>query len=375
MRYRSALCCIGICLSLNCFGQTTVSLPSASSIDAVHVALTMHKAGNTTAAISSLENYLKTAAPVDAIRPIRQLAYLYIADHNKTAAKNRFLRLAKLKPGMADDVRGEAALRMAYLSKGRDRAIWAERIVAGDFTVTDEQLYQAYRLAAGVAHSRDDLRRAVELYQQTPEIETAGSGRAYVFKELAGLYFEVAKGEGDTPIVESMRPQMFAQARDICNELIAIETAPKLDRMVAQLMESETWFFEGDYETSYQHATAFFEKYGMYPSKYKDSVARQYINAARALQMQNCYFTGRHDEAQSLAQHTLEHRPKSKNEFQSSDSTLIAFEVMKLCGLERGDNESVTLYSNQAWQYRSDYLGTEKMMQQRRANWLARAGK
>ena len=271
----------------------------AASQNAIQAAATLHKAGKTTAAINSLKDYLKTASAEESVRPMLRLGYYYVAAGRKGAAKERFNRLAQLPEGMDDAARGEAALRMAYLTHDRERALWAERIVAGSYKVTDDQLSSAYRLAAAEAHRRDDLRRAIELYQTTPELQTTGSRRAYIFKELAGLYFEVGKGEGDIPVAESVRPDMFTQARSICEELAEMKGAPSEDRMVGALMEAETWFFQGDYQTSYEHTKAFLAKYGDSPSKYKSNhTKRKYIVTAKTLQMQNCYFIGRHDEAQ-----------------------------------------------------------------------------
>lgn len=301
-----------------------------------------------------------------------RLGYLHVAADHKLAARERFSRLAKIPEGMNDAVRGEAALRMAYLTEGQSRGVWAERIVAGQFKVKQAELYEAYRLAAGVAHKRDDLRRAIELYQQTPEIETTGPQRAYILKELAGLYFEVGKGEGDVPIAESARPDMYTQARAICTELAVMEGAPAVDRMVGQLMEAETWLFQGDYQTSYEHAKTFLDKYGMRPEKYTSGHQRIYVNTAKALQMQNCYFIGLHDEAEAIAADMLKNPPKKGDEFEASDSKLIALMAMKLCAGERGDQEAVAIYGSQAWQYRADYRGTEIKMQQRRAQWQTR---
>ena len=47
---------------------------------------------------------------------------------------------------------------------------------------------------------------------------------------------------------------------------------------------------------------------------------------------------------------------------------------MKLCAGERGDQQAVATYGTRAWQHRPDYIGTERKMQQRRAEWLARTG-
>ncbi len=91
--------------------------------------------------------------------------------------------------------------------------------------------------------------------------------------------------------------------------------------------------------------------------------------------MQNCYFIGLHDEAQALATDMLENRPKSGEEFAVSDSKLIGLEVMKLCASERDDQEAMSTYGSRAWQHRADYIRAERKMQQRRAEWQARATK
>jgi len=304
-----------------------------------------------------------------------RLGYLYTAAKDKEKARDRFKRLANLPEGLDDAARAEAALRLAYLSTGRERGTWAERIVTGQYKGSPDQINDAYRLAAGAAHQRGDLQRAIELYQETPEINGSGSKKSYLYKELAGLYFEVAKGEGLTPIAESVRPEMFAQARTLCIELENTVDAPEVDRMVGELMHAETWLFEGNFQKSYERAAAFLAKWGTDPKKYANQNMRRYINTAKTLQMQNAYIIGKNEEAEVLAKDLVDNRPKKGDEFPNSDSLLIGLEILKLCANDRGDQEAMANFGSRAWQHRSDYIGTERTLQRRRAAWQARAGK
>lgn len=346
-----------------------------SSKAAISAALIQHKAGQTTQAIQSLENYLKTASSVEAPEPMLRLAYLYTAAKRKNEAREKFLRLANLPTGLDDAVKGEAALRMAYLTNGKERGIWAERIVAGQFQVDEASLVKAYRLAAGAAHQRGDLRRAIELYQWTPEIELGGANKSYLFKELAGLYFELAKGEGDAPVAEKIRPDMFVQARQLCTELTEMNGAPDVDRMVGDLMYAETWLFEGEFQKCYDSVTLFFSKWGKDPSIYNNQNMRKYVNTAKTLQTQICYFLAKNSEAEAIALELVNNRPKKGDEFKNSDSLLIGLLILKACANDRGDQETVAIYGSRAWQHRSDYLGTEWNLQRRRTAWLERTAK
>ena len=349
--------------------------PAALTPDAaIHQALQKHKDGETTVAISLLEDYLKTASAEESVAPMLRLAYLYHAAGDRDEAGRRFKRLANLPEGVNDAVRGEAALRAAYSSTGRERAVWAERIVAGQFEVDEQTKIEAYRMAAGGAQKRGDLRRAVEAYQESPEMQLPGGKRSYVFKELAGLYFELGKGEGDVPVAEEARHSMYSTSREISQALMNMDDAPDDHRMVAELMHAETFLFESKFQLSYDNAAAFLERWGSDPSRYEATNMRVYINTAKTLQMQNAWIVGKNAEAEALATEMVNNPPKKDEEFTNSDSMLIGLEILKLCAHDRGDQEAVAHYGARAWQHRSDYLGTERNLQRRRTEFLNQSG-
>lgn len=323
--------------------------------------------GNTTEALRVLTNYTFTAPPREAAAAKLRLSYLHLAQKDRDQAKVYFQQLLDLPAGVNDIAKGEAALRLAYLNRGEERTRLAERIVAGEFQVSRDDLAEAHHIAAAQAHGRRDLLKAVEFYSTSPSMEPQAAKRTYVLKELAGLYFEMAKGEGKEPIPAEQRPAMWDTARALCQAVIDSDTSTPVEhRMVAELMILETYWFQNEFRHSNNLGLMFLARWGTDPKARSNLNERKYINTCKTLQMQTACVLGELDAAEALAKEFLGSPPTRGEEFSNSDSKLISLVVLKLCAYERGLISDVAAYGQQAADYRRDYIGVERNLSAKR---------
>jgi hypothetical protein len=187
-----SLCCGLLLLCAPATAQTSEVSTAARAL--IQEALTARGAGDTTQALRLLTDLTFTARASDAAAAKLRLSYVHYGAKNREQAKVYFRELTEMPPAINDTARGEAALRLAYLSNGEERTRLAERIVAGEFDVSREHLTEAYHLAAAQAHGNHDLVRAMELYSESPAMEPVASARPYALKELAGLCLRVTVG-------------------------------------------------------------------------------------------------------------------------------------------------------------------------------------
>jgi hypothetical protein len=320
-------------------------------------------------------------------------------------AKQSFYEVASQAPGaVSEDLRAEAALRLSLLSTGRTRAVWAERIVEGEIVAPTAIRAEAMNIAAAEAQNRGDLQRAVTVLEASPSLAPGGTKRSHVLKELAGLEFERAKGEGNLPAPESQRPALWQKSRVYAAEVLAMgEKAPVEHRMVAELMVAESYWFQRDEAQALSLALALLERYkdagrdaagrrsggveevpiNIHESQGNKQAAkdrsallerRRYLTTAKTLAMQAAAVVGQWEVAENLALDLVANRPEKGEEFRSSDSLMIGLVVLKIVSNERGDTPATAEYGQRAAAHRPDWMGVQDHLIQRQQEFRQRKG-
>lgn len=360
-------------------------------------ALAIHKSGDTTAAITMLEAQLETAAPADKAAAHLRLGYLHLtqkkayetrpgAETDKAAkkgagkeeglAQKHFTAAAKTPQGVNDTARADAAFRLAQFSKDRPwlSRKYGKQILQGEHeALPANQVYQVAQVFGGRAHYRyQNLQRSIGYYEAAAKNAASPQQKAEALTAMAGLWFEIAKGEGKIPIDESKRPAAFEKARALCKQVAAIDGEVEPDRrMVVGLMLFETYWFEENYDESYRLGKEFLDRWGTNAAAYSKNNQKQYLNTAITFQMQSAYVTGKLDEAVALANIMLGNPPAEKQEFGRSDCFLYAVAIEKLVAKESGNAAHAAEMDELAKGYRDDgyYSDIEKALERRRAQY------
>lgn len=332
-------------------------------------------ARETTAASDMLTSAIVSGAldaPSEAAAKLK-LAYMATARKRPNLARVLFADVADQAPGVNDAARAEAAVRTAHLLTGDAQLALLERIVRGEYAVTNMQASQAAIMAGRLRQVRGDLESARDYFAEVAARSEYPNLRVEATTELAAVCFEMAKGEGRAPIPPPQRASMYALARETCDSIIVNSDASVERRMVAELMRFETHFFEGDYRRSYDLGREFLAKWGDEPTSYTALAQRRYINTAVTFQMQSACFLGDTEEADRMAKRIMARPPGEGEQFPNSDSLKLAMITAKLCAHERGQPAEVERYGLMAAQYRPDYQQVERFMQARRETWRVRA--
>jgi hypothetical protein len=192
--------------------------------------LTAAREGQTTEALETLRYLVETAPSAEeAARSRIPLANIHLRRGEKDSAREAFFEVASQPAGaVPEELRAEAALRLSLLSTGKTRAVWAERIVEGEIAAAPAIRSEAMNVAAAEAQKRGDLARAVVVLEASPSLAPGSRKRSHVLKELAGLEFERAKGEGNLPVPSEQRPALWERSRDYARAVLALGDAARV---------------------------------------------------------------------------------------------------------------------------------------------------
>lgn len=313
-----------------------IKLPSSSeaieaSISADYktreaAALAIWKEGRKEEAMAALYPQTTDAPPADAAAAMLRLGYMNLNLKNREEALRLFTEVADMRSGINDAVKGEAAIRCANLQPSRElKRLRLERIVAGEYKLSNYDACEIALILGAMNHVDLKLQRSLAYYEAVAQSTTHDVQRAQAQVEAAGLVFEMAKGEGKTPIPESERPAAFQRARALCKEVMdSGEKAPESRRMVAELMYFETYLFEKDYETGFQRGKKFLEQWGTDPAKYSAKSKRIYINTAKTQLALLAYLGGHHEDALELASDLIANPPPRDEHYAVFDCLMYA---------------------------------------------------
>lgn len=289
------------------------------------------RSGETTRACEMLSDYITTSGATDAAAGKLRLAYQRHSMGEKEAAKGLFSELASLEPGVNDAVRGEAAFRLAHmLPRGEQLALY-RRITAGELVLPNYTSCEAALMCAAALHKEGQLIDALRHYEAVVSGTVTAKQRIQAKVQCAGLWFELAKGEGKQPIAQQDVPGAYERARQCCDEVTsATGNIPQDRKMVAALMHMETYYFQSEFERSYQESAAFLNNWGSDPSVYGNANEKKYVNAAKYFHMQNCFITGRNQEARTYSGDTLTSPPSPAEQFSNASNIVYALAIGEL---------------------------------------------
>lgn len=289
------------------------------------------RTGETTRACEMLSDYVTTSGAEDAAAVKLRLAYQRHSMGDKEAAKGLFLELASLEPGVNDSVRGEAAFRLAHMLPRDQQLALYHRIVSGELRVPNYSSCEATLMCAIALHKGGRLKDALRYYEAVVSGTVTAKQRIQAQVQCAGLWFELAKGEGKQPIAQGDIPGAYERARQYCDEVTSsTDTIPQDRVMVAALMHMETHYFQSDFERAYEESAAFLDRWGSDPSAYESVGERKYINAAKYFHMQNCFITGRNQEARTYAGDALTSPPTVEEQFANTSNLVYALAIDEL---------------------------------------------
>ena len=299
--------------------------------------------GETTKSRAILLAEIASGPPGDAAAAKLRLAYQYNSVRTATGPRDPngrrlFAELTELPSGVNDRARGEAAVRLAHLSNreigGKDLC---DRILGGQYLVTHDEYCEIAMMRAAIHHREMKHLSAIPYYEALAANSRKSEYRAKAETELAGLWIELAKGECRETTAPD-RSDCFAKAREHCQEVL--QTSGTVDRryaMVAHLMHGETYFFQHDYERSYEAMSDFCRAWGTDAGVYPPgSNERKYLNAALPFQMQNCYLTGRTIEALAMAEKATVAVLPAADKFRLAEPYIYGAVIGKLAALELG---------------------------------------
>lgn len=297
-------------------------------------ALVLWKAGSRDEAKTMLYRQSTDAPPADAAAAKLRLGYMSIADKDDTEAKRLFEAVADMPSGVNDAVKAEGAERLAYIAM-RDKQYDAcrtrfHRLLSGEYEITNEK-------AADICFRLGSLERRLNNYQAgVPYYEAMESGaanpsqRAWARSGLAGLWLDMANGDGVPQLPVEERPAAREKARFYCQAILA-EVGPEpgkvvpLDReMIAELMYSESYYFAKDYDRAYELGAAFLAHWGTNTAAYEDNNMKIYVNTAKPFHAMNAYFAEHYEESLALAEDLVANPPPAKEHFSNFDAYMYA---------------------------------------------------
>lgn len=314
------------------------------------------KSGDTTGSNKLLFDYATTAPAAGAAAAKLRLAYQLNAEGRKDEAKQRFAEAASVSNGVNDAIKGEAAFRLAHLEPEEKRREIYEQIIAGQIPATNYDACEAALLVGKMDHKNLELRRSVQYYEAVSTSTANPKQKAQALVEAAGLWFEIAKGEGKDQIEPKERGLAFDRARELCQQVKAMgDQAPASRRMVADLMHFETYRFQDRYDMSCAQGQTFMATWGSDPKPYQTN-ERRYMNAARLFQMKNLYVTSRTSEALELAKEIVDDPPAEDEQFPSANTYLYASVIGKLISEEMSDPEAAADFEQHGRSFNSEYF-------------------
>ena len=305
-------------------------------------AMTLWKAGRKPEAKAALYREATDAPPADAAAAKLRLGYMNLNTKNREEAKRLFTEIAEMPSGVNDLVKGEAAIRCANLQESRElKRVRLERIVSGEYKLSNYDTSEISLILGAMAHVDLDLQGSLAYHEAVAKSSANSIQQAQAKVEAAGLCLEMAQGRGKKPIPESERPAAFERTRVLCKEVMDMgEKAPESRRMVAELMNFETYMFEKDYDTAFQLGQEFIEQWGAHPAKYDKKSVRIFINTAKTQLALISYLGGHFDEAMALAKDLISNPPPSDEHYAIFDCSMYAAVIGDLIVAERSSMKS-----------------------------------
>ena len=340
---------------------------SSSFLDVRGQAISLQKAGDTTAALALLNERIANGSPSDAMAARLSAGYINYKAGDRTAARQLFASAAEMPDGINDRARGEAALRLAHLQTPELAKVTFEKLVRGEYIVsTTDRCTAAIRLGA-LLHREKKRKDAAAYYAAAADATSDTKQRVEALVELAGLWHELANGCLDA----ADQPAGWQRCRDICTEIVAMgDAAPRDRRMVADLMRFETFWFQKTYDTAYVRGKEFLERWNELDRSTLKRNEKKYLTTGRTFQLQAAFVTGHNDDALSIAATLMAEKPGKDEQFARSDAYLYAVAVIRVLTADRGDVAAQRDYDSMAVDHNPDtryYRGVILALENRRA--------
>jgi hypothetical protein len=288
-------------------------------------ALQLWEGGQRETARGLIQHEIDTAPPADAAAARLRLGYMHLSDKNTSEAATLFEALNALDAGINDPVRAEAAERLAYLAlREKNHALCRSRfqsLVSGDYSLTHEKAIDICLRLGSLERRVKDYQAGLSWFEAAADAAVDPSQRAHAQTGMAGLWLDLANGDGDPPLDEEDRPPAYDEARALCLTVIegddpATQTLAPLDRqMLAELMYFESFYFQRDYTTAYYLGAAFLARWAEAPEVPQDYYMTIYLNTARTFHAMNAYLTDHYTESLELSTALVEDPPSINERF------------------------------------------------------------
>ncbi len=197
------------------------------------------------------------------------LAYLHLANDDTEAAMDAFRYLTHLRVQSHPMALADANIRMGYLSLrvGRDDDAIAHfaRVAAGAAPGEQAQVEEAAYRFARLLHRRARRHNesgfaAAEAYSQLVENAVDAGRQRDARLQLSGLLLELAKGDFGA-VGDEERTILFEQCRIECTFLMEDPEVDWQNRVGAESMYLQTFYYEEDFEVMTELAVEFVDKW------------------------------------------------------------------------------------------------------------------
>ena len=221
---------------------------SSASNDLVSFALELAEVDHDTA-LNHLRSSLPVIADEEKSVAYRTLGYLELRAGDHEAARSAFQRVASREFPSDSIVLADANIRMGYLELREDQRFRAldhfARVATGAIPGTHDQVEEAAYRMARLLHNMNRGVQAVDVYSQLVEHARDPERRRSARLQLSGLLFELAKGDFGE-VDEEERLELLEQTRAESTFLIEDPDTEPENRVVAELMYLETFYYQDD---------------------------------------------------------------------------------------------------------------------------------
>ena len=272
---------------------------------------------------SLLEDAAKKSSSEDSAKIHNLMGLAYVDQNNYEAAEKHWQIVANRIPNASPEQVGYAKLRLAYVklhNQKKEAACEAFREIALGFvpadTVTAVDAAQRY---ARMLQTRGELVEAMDLYKQliaSPNVPEKNKIEAKV--ELAGVLWEIGKGDFSFATKSEDKSMCMLESRKVCEELIADPNLPEDKRIIAELINLETYYFLNDFAATEKMSIDFLKKWDSKMTDDGKSLKYQLqVAAARGWELLSAYRQGKIDRTLEISTKLAEHPElcKSYNNF------------------------------------------------------------
>jgi tetratricopeptide (TPR) repeat protein len=239
------------------------------------------------AGVIQLRQQLKTATGNQQGEIVNTMGLMKIKAKDYIGAEAEYMKVARGEVAASEEAYAEARRRLGYLKilrKDREGAL-------EHFAPIAQGLVKASQDDAADACLRTGallrlLRRgpeAIDVYEQIAQQAPKSKDKLYAKLQLAGLLWESGKGDYHELKTEDEGLNYFEQSKIVSKEIMDDPDVRPGTLAIAELIYLEDFYFQGDYETALDLASAYMVKWLGYitegPQDSKVNVSRQIVTA------------------------------------------------------------------------------------------------